>query len=220
MAAIPIWFVGREHHRLKDRSSHRIVRVQEDGDATSRGEGFLKQFDPFGIKLRGEEGRAGHVSARTRKTDDETCCDSIAAHNHNNRDGRGGLFGRESARRPVCYEEIDFETNQFGREIWQSCVISFGPAEVNENVVTLNIAELTQTGSEAFQSALDTGLRVCAQKPDARGFCRLLRPCRQRPRGCAAEQRTGSRDPWTASATLARDLRTRSSPPKARSCTR
>jgi hypothetical protein len=44
-------------------------------------------------------------------------------------------------------------------------------------------------GSKSFQSALDTRLRVCAEKSDARGFCRLLRARRERPRGrSAAEQ--------------------------------
>src|SRR5262249_61525719 len=44
--------VGSEYHRLEDRRIHRIVRIQEDGDATSGRQGFLKQLKPLRIELR------------------------------------------------------------------------------------------------------------------------------------------------------------------------
>ncbi len=61
------------------------------------GTAFLTSSTPLAFKLWGEEGRSSHVLAGMRETGDNTCCDSIAAHNHNNRHGRSGKFGRDAA---------------------------------------------------------------------------------------------------------------------------
>src|SRR5262245_6402453 len=102
-----------------------------------------------------------------RETGDDTRCEGIAANNHDNRHGRGGRVGREGPRGRVGHEEVDLETNQFGREFCQSDVISFGPAKVDEDVVALNVAEVAQPSSKLFQSALYTRLRVSTEKSNA-----------------------------------------------------
>src|SRR5262249_51006770 len=159
------------------------------GQRTQIGAAAIRGADTRRVPGR-EEGQSGHVSARAREAGDDTRCDGIAANNHDNRHGRGGLFGREGPRGPVCREEVDLETNQFGRKFCQSWVISFRPAEVDENVVALNVAEVAQPSSKSFHSALYPRLRVCAEKSNACGFCLPLRACCERPRRRRAAERS------------------------------
>ena len=55
---------------------------------------------------------------------------------------------------PVGHNDIDIETNQFDCEFFQARVIPLSPAKVDEQVLSLYVAEVTQAGSKSVKSAL------------------------------------------------------------------
>src|SRR5438034_10557265 len=84
----------------------------------------------------------------------------------------------------------DLPPNQLGRQRRQPIVSALRPAVLDRNVLTLDEAGFLQSLAECAQAPFHDGFRRCgAEEPDHR-HRRLLRPCRERPRGCgAAEQR-------------------------------
>src|SRR6516164_4483160 len=79
------------------------------------------------------------------------------------------------------HNDIDIETNQFDCEFSQALVIPLSPAKVDEQVLSLYVAEVTQAGSKSVKSALNTRGCSCAEKTNASNFGRLLRARCERP---------------------------------------
>ena len=55
-----------------------------------------------------------------------------------------GFLGGTGCCRTSRDDDVDFETNQFGRQVRQPIVFSLGPAPLNDNVFPLHVAKLAQ----------------------------------------------------------------------------
>jgi hypothetical protein len=82
------------------------------------------------------------------------------------------------------------EPNELGRVFRQARVVALGPPEIDQDILSLDIAEVAQTEPELGECLLEARRRGCAEKAEACDLRRWLGPCAERHRGRrAAEQR-------------------------------
>src|SRR5262245_8341678 len=77
---------------------------------------------------------------------------------------------------------------QIGCEVGQSVVLVLRPAILDHDILALDVTGFTNALPEGGQITCTIGKRRNAEETDHR-HCALLRACRERPRGRAAEQR-------------------------------
>jgi hypothetical protein len=159
-----------------------IVRIEQDSDAARGRVRVLKYLKAFRAELGVEEGRSGHIPAGAREARDNAGGNRVATHHHDNGQGRRGLFRGKCPWCSESYEDIDPETHEFGGEFRESRIVPFGPAEIDENVLTFDIAEVSEPVAKSFERVVDARSRGCTEESDAGGLPRLLRACRERPR--------------------------------------
>jgi hypothetical protein len=104
------------------------------------------------------------------------------------RNGRGRTLGRERRRAIASKKDRDLPTNEVRREARQPIVLTLCPTVFERDVLTLDIASLSESLPERDEQWSALGQRRATEKSDHRH--RLLRARRERPRGRrAAEQR-------------------------------
>src|SRR5262249_51561659 len=91
-------------------------------------------------------------------------------------------------RRPTPNDDRHAPANQLGRQFGQSVDLILPPAVEDRYVVAFHIAGLAKTLAKPAQTVRHRVGQSCVEESD-HGDCRLLRACRERPCGCAAEQR-------------------------------
>src|SRR5262245_1897041 len=80
--------------------------------------------------------------------------------------------------------------DELGRDLGEALLASLAPAVFDGNGATLVPSELAQPLHKGGDPFAACGTRALAQEAADRHLSGLLRPCRERPRGCrAAEQR-------------------------------
>src|SRR5262245_639327 len=85
--------------------------------------------------------------------------------------------------------DIDVESDELSEDFGRAVAASFSPAIENAHVATFDPAKLAQPLHESIGPLPLSRSRVRAEKSDRGQSCRLLRPRRERPRGCTAELR-------------------------------
>src|SRR5262249_40410751 len=112
------------------------------------------------------------------------------ADREHDRDGRGrGLGGQRRGGGGGSGNDGDPPGYQLGRERRQAIVLIIRPAIFDRDVPALGEAGGSKSTAEAIDKGRDAAGRGRAENPDRR-HGRLLRACRQRPRGRrASEQR-------------------------------
>jgi hypothetical protein len=103
-------------------------------------------------------------------------------------DRHGRLLGRQYSRRSVGHDDVDFETNQFRGELREPLIAALCPSVLDDNVPSLHVAEIAQSGAKCLDSGDLTGGGRQPQKPNPRHFSRLLTARRERPRGSSAAE--------------------------------
>src|SRR5262249_35237627 len=99
------------------------------------------------------------------------------------RDGRCLLLCRENHWDCICDNNIDFESDELGREHGGAIAASLRPAILDDEVATFDPAEYAQPLQKSSDPMAMGRKRTRAQEPDGRWLRRLLRPRRRRPRG-------------------------------------
>jgi hypothetical protein len=75
------------------------------------------------------------------------------------------------------HDDVDLVTNQISRKLWKPVEFSFGPAILNSDVLSLDVAVLAQTLSEPLDASRDSGGGAGTEESYPRDFLRLLRTC-------------------------------------------
>src|SRR5215467_3837444 len=133
------------------------------------------------------EGYTSDVPAGMWETLDETLAYRISCIRKDNRDRCRSIFSRLGGRRSSCDDYIDLETDQFCSRILEPLNISNSKPAFNEDVLSLNPAEIPQLLKEGVISGYG---RSKSEITYLSRLQRLLRARRERPRGRrAAKQR-------------------------------
>jgi hypothetical protein len=138
----------------------------------------MKQFDVFCIRCRRHEGHAGDVSARTSQAGNDAGLYGVGRDGYD-RDILCCLLGRQCVRHVKRHDQIDFESDKFGREFWKLVSLSFGGAKLERDVLSLDISEFTQSFAKVCLEGIR--VRVSQVKCAYPGNSRLLAKRGQRP---------------------------------------
>jgi hypothetical protein len=98
------------------------------------------------------------------------------------------LSGGLNKNRRVRENNIDICAGQIGSEFRQ-LVNAFRPPKLDQNVIALYIAEVTQSTPQGLHTFRPSGRIAKSQEADPRDLCHLLTARRDRPSRHAAEQR-------------------------------
>src|SRR5437667_4539953 len=72
-------------------------------------------------------------------------------------------------------QEVRFESDQFRREVGKAIISSLGPSVLDDDILSLHIAEVTKPAPECFELRRVAGRGGGPQEPYAGNFPRLLR---------------------------------------------
>jgi hypothetical protein len=99
-------------------------------------------LQPFATHFRAEQTQACDIAARLRKTRDKSKTNRIDTRHD---DGNCGcLLPRRAGRLRSCRkDDIDLGGNQLGRELGQPVRLPGGASVVNDEVLALDITEIT-----------------------------------------------------------------------------
>src|SRR5262245_33242286 len=94
-------------------------------------------------------------------------------------DGRHGAASRD--------DDCDPPADQIGCQLWQPIELALSPAVLDRDVLAFGIARILQAPAKCTQAFREPVGRYGAEETDY-WHRRLLRPCRQRPRGRRAAE--------------------------------
>ncbi|HEY1362064.1 MAG TPA: hypothetical protein VGF60_07445 [Xanthobacteraceae bacterium] len=139
-----------------------------------------------------QAGAAGHpcdVPARAREARDEPGANRIANGNHDDGDRLGGVPGCRHSLRPLRYDEVHLEPDQFGRQVGQLVDPTLRISIVDDNILALNPPELAQPLPERVEQGRPIGRGRQPKETYPRHLARLLlRVCRERASGRAGKK--------------------------------
>src|SRR5262245_3791857 len=154
------------------------------------GDNIAQEFDSLGSEIWCQGRQAGHVTARPRKTRDDTRADRIPYHRKDDRDEQCCLLCQDGCWGSVRENNIDLEPDEVGCDLGVALATSLGPAILDRDIATLRPAEYAQSLHKSGSPLKLDRRRVSTQEPDGRQLRWLLRARCERPcRSCAAEQR-------------------------------
>jgi hypothetical protein len=178
-----------------------IVQKRYSSDAHNR---LSQQLESFRDQFAGKGAQAGNISARAREPCDDVGPDRFAARGHDHGNRSGGILGRRHRLRAAGHDQIDVETNQLGRKLGETLGAAVGRTVVEDEVLTFDVAELSQALSEGIEIG---GVRCRGgrlQQTDTIDLARLLRPRRERPRRRPAEKRDELASPHSITSSASR----------------
>src|SRR5262249_30650134 len=91
----------------------------------------------------------------------------------------------------ICDNDIDFESDELGREHGGAIAASLRPAILDDEVATFDPAEYAQPLQKSSDPMAMGRKRTRAPEPDGRWLRLLVRPRRRRPRGRRAAEKRG-----------------------------
>src|SRR5215467_11950176 len=106
-----------------------------------------------------EEALSGDVPAGPVEAGNKAGLHRIAADNHDNGNGCGGLLGRKYPAVGIGYENINTEMNQLGRQRGEPPGVSLCISELNDNIFALQIAKGPKSRQKSFVVNLSVGSR-------------------------------------------------------------
>ena len=117
----------------------------KNGDAGNRGEQFSQKGQTLRDQFRAKESRACDISSWPREAGHKSVSDRVAHSSDYDRD-RGGRLLRSTARgRSQCDDEVDLETDQFGRQTREPLDLPVRRSVLNDDVPTLDIAKFSKS---------------------------------------------------------------------------
>src|SRR5262249_54043820 len=112
----------------------------------------------------------------------------VATTREDNRNRVGSGLGGENRRNAAARcDDRDLPSNEVGRQLRQTVVLTLRPAILDEHILTLNVTGFLKACAERRYEVRPLESRAGIEKPDHRRR-RLLRPSRHRPRNRAADQ--------------------------------
>src|SRR5215471_17128320 len=163
-----------------------MVSLDEQANASELRNDLLEQFQPLAGQLRRKEGHTGRVLARSREARYEVIANRVGDRRHDERSRLVELANSDDCFRAVRNNHVHIQLEQLLGQIGQSFSPPGSPSIYQDEILTLDVTELLQS----VLKSVDGGrwsTRQC-EKPNPSKFCGLLRPRRERPRGCCATE--------------------------------
>src|SRR5262245_24570770 len=149
----------------------RDILVAQNRNTREVGDDLLKQFELFPRLLRVKAGDPRDTSTWPLKCRGKPDGDRIDRADEHDRNGWAGLPCRLSTNSPERDDDLHFETYQFGGEFRDSIQIPVSKATLDDDVPTLDIAELGKALAQRIEYRAWTVIRDYA---DARMLGRVL----------------------------------------------
>ena len=150
-----------------------------------------EEFNPFPCQFGAEGSHSGNVAPRTRIAPHEGMRVAHRRHNRWNRFGR--LFGRPGGGCPPGHDQVDIETDQFGREVRESLGATIRRPIFDHQISPFDVAPVPEPPAQG----VEIGNVPCGgyrfENPDAINLPRRLRLGERRGEEC---ERT--RDEYTS----------------------
>src|SRR5262245_39622656 len=163
--------------------------IDEHGHPSQAAHQLAQKLQPLCRQLVRKKVDPGQVAAGPGKARDETSSDWVVADVENDGNGRGCRLGRERRQvPPEGGDHCDAAANEVGHQRRKSIGLVVGPTVLYRDVLAFDVAKVLEPlaeGPHRFYVALG---RLWVEETDHLHRC-LLRPCRERPRHRAAEQR-------------------------------
>src|ERR1700730_2532867 len=96
--------------------------------------------------------QSGNMASRTRKIRDESVADRIGRVAHDDWNGGGRLLYRAHRRRRSQYDNIDFQSHEFGSNAGKSLVDSIREAPLDGEILSLGITKLPHTLGKSIEN--------------------------------------------------------------------
>src|SRR5206468_4977836 len=90
------------------------------------------------------------IATRPRQAGDEPASNRIASSSEDNWEDPGCLLGGKGSGCAHGHDDINFERNQFGRKSGEPLELPLGISVFNDDVATLDVAEVTQSLTEGL----------------------------------------------------------------------
>jgi hypothetical protein len=94
-----------------------VVGIDEEGDAAHIRDRLAQHLQPLGAEVGTEHGIAGDVSAWAGEAGDQARAHRIANADHDDGNGRRGLFGGVRRRCAEGRDHVDRAANKLGRDL-------------------------------------------------------------------------------------------------------
>ncbi len=157
-------------HLLQDAGTR--GRIIEDCHACDGRERLPKELKAFRAEFRFEGGHAGDVSARPGEACNESRSQRIGRLHHNGNSSRRSL-GRPCSDDTARDDHVHRQPHEVGREFRETFEPALRPAVLDEDVLSLGVAQVAQALPEGIRRWVDG--RAYAQDTDSRDLRGLLR---------------------------------------------
>jgi hypothetical protein len=119
-------------------------------DPRSTGDEFADKLETLCSQIGRHDGKAGEIPPRSRKTGDQPRAYGIRNSSHDNGD-RGRRPLDDTHRRRLSRDDyIDLQTHKLVGLPFEQREVLVGPTILDEQIVTVPVAQLTQTLNERF----------------------------------------------------------------------
>jgi hypothetical protein len=145
------------------------IRISEDRYLGDRRRRVLEQLQAFARQFQIAEDLPSDIAAGPRQAGHNAQVRQIVSGHDHNGDRGGGLPGREYSRRGIGDKDVRLALDQLGRQSGQPVPLVRGIAVLQENGLSLHIAEVTQALPEGIK---DAGLQIAG----VRGVRGVIRP--------------------------------------------
>src|SRR5262249_1201605 len=154
------------------------------------GDCLAQELQPFGAEVGAKHSVAGDIAARAGKARHQAHTHWIADADHYDRDRRRRRLGRFDRWRAGCRDQAALPPAELAHRRGEAVRHSVGVTVFIVDALAFDVAELAQRLAEAMPH------RRVVNDSNAWYTRWLLRVCRNRPRGRAAEQRDEVAPSW------------------------
>jgi hypothetical protein len=105
----------------------------------------VQESQPLGRNLSRQKIDAGRVAARSGKASDQTKLDRVLGDPEDDRDRRGGSFGREGTIAETgCSDHGHTNADELSHERRQAVVLAVQPVVLDHHILALDVASFVQ----------------------------------------------------------------------------
>src|SRR6266849_6484004 len=130
-----------------------VLLVAEDRHRPGSGGDLLQQLELLADQLGPLEAQPRDVAARAGETLNESHAHRVVGTRHYDGDGCGCLPER-TERRADSYDHVDLETQQLVDQIRETLGVTFGPANLGHEMLSVHVAALPQSSQESVDESV------------------------------------------------------------------
>src|SRR6266480_3176797 len=120
-----------------------VVSIGDDGQVTHVWDHLPQYFEPLVEQITRLVRQSSDVATWSGERSDQTASDWVRRHRKNNRNNRGGAFGRRNGNSSQD-NNIDVEPNELSYDLIEALAAAFRPAILDRDCLALDPAKLAQ----------------------------------------------------------------------------